>query len=111
MAICELLVLADKILKKAFSTQYYLILGDVRIFHTIQEEFSKKDLRDIIIKRDLYNLTSLMKERGWQGKDAFLFARSLLYCKGYEELIGSLNKLKSKATEDQKKFLDKIMER
>ena len=109
MAICELVSLADEILNKAFSTPYYLILGDVRIFKAVQEEFPENDLRGIISKRDLHSLGSEMIRSGWRKDDAFHFAYNLLYCKGDRELFKTLNELSSKMKGRKKEFLEMIL--
>ena len=111
VAICELLVLADRILNKAFSTSYHLVIGDIRIFHAIQEEFPRKNLRGTILKRDSHDLISVMNDHGWKEEDAFIFAQNLLYCKGYKELFKSINGLSHKVGGEKKKFLDKIIEK
>ena len=111
MAICELLVLLDRILNEVFSVPYYLIIGDVRIFHAIQEHFPGRDLSDAILKRDSHDLISLMNDQGWEAEDAFIFVQNMLYCKGYKELVGSLNELSHKVVRGKKNFLNKIIKK
>ncbi len=101
-AIEELILIADKILKFFFESNYRILIGDIRIFYLFQENFKASNLKKLILNKNAPKLGEIITSFDWDPDIAFQFAQALLFFTGKENLLEPIQK---KMNRQQKEFL------
>jgi ATP phosphoribosyltransferase regulatory subunit len=108
-AIPDLIRLADHIMRQIMQVKVKLILGDIRVFHYINDSINNPDMKDMMLSRDVPSLNSLFAENGWNSNDCGELMKLLLFAPEYTEWKNRWSKLKHGLNNNvQLAFMDDI---